>query len=576
MQCSKWLAIISIVLFMGCEKQPEPQKTESQEPVVKPLASSAEIVDAGKQVAQKNCSTCHGVQGATSKNDAPFIGGQQVTYMIAALKAFKEGVRHDNEPHKGLENLTETDINNAAAYYAVQKVQWNPQPYVKKPVVKTVGQKAVENGRKRSASCVDCHGKDGNSTISGIPTLAGLQADYIETALNDYFKGKRAETKIIMQYFKHSVNKKDIHDLAAFFSTRKALLSPLPVKGSSKKGEAEATQKCAGCHGIDGNSISPTMPSLTGQNQEYLIKAIKAYRDGKRKNSMMRAAVKGLKDRSIRNISAYYAKQQPKKAVGTDSASGPFDPIGDGEKIAASCNGCHGKNGNSTNSGTPSLSRLHPKYMATAIKTYQDGTRKHETMQSLVSLLSEMDIEKVGLYYATQEPTASANPKAGKPQQAEDLASSCNGCHGENGNSTDPEVPAIAGQDAKYLVTAMANYASGARENETMANAVKELSKEQMRDVAAYYATQAPIKLEGITLPLPPQDLAEKCNRCHGDNNSSEDPSIPRITGQIQAYLEKALNDYRNGSRVSSTMHAMSDVLSLSELKAIAGYYANK
>jgi cytochrome c553 len=307
-----------------------------------------------------------------------------------------------------------------------------------------------------------------------------------------------------------------------------------------------------------------------------LIKAIKAYRDGQRKNAMMRTAVKNLKDGDIQNISAYFAAQQPKKVVGDDSDSGPFDPLGDGAKIAASCNGCHGNNGNSTNKGIPSLARLHPAYLTAAIKAYQDGTRKHATMQSLVSLLSDMDIEKISLYYATQEPTASSNPKPGKPEQAEDLATSCNGCHGENGNSTDPEVPTIAGQDAQYLSTTIANYANGSRKNDTMANAVKELSKEQIRDISAYFAGQAPLQPQGIEMPLPPQEMAQKCDRCHGENGFSKDPTKPRLAGQIQAYLEKALHDYHNGNRESSTMHAMAAVLRLSEIKAIAAYYAGQ
>jgi cytochrome c553 len=318
------------------------------------------------------------------------------------------------------------------------------------------------------------------------------------------------------------------------------------------------------------------MPSLTGQNQEYLIKAIKAYRDGQRKNAMMRTATKNLKNSAIQNLSAYFATQKPKKVVGTDRASAAFDPLGDGAKIAASCNGCHGKNGNSTNKGIPSLSRLHPDYLSAAIKAYQDGTRQHETMKSLVALLSDMDIENISLYYATQEPTASTNSKAGKPEQAEELASSCNGCHGDNGNSTDPEVPSIAGQDAQYLSTAIAHYANGSRENETMANAVKELSKEQISDVSAYYAGQTPVKPEGIVMPLPPEELAQKCNRCHGENGFSEDPAKPRLAGQIQAYLEKALHDYHDGNRESTTMHAMAAVLRLSEIKAITAYYSSQ
>jgi len=568
-----YLLLISLLfLSTACEKQPPeiPPEVESAPPAA-PLADVA----AGKTLAEQSCAQCHGADGATSENGAPFLAGQQAEYMVTALRSYKDAVRKDNQSHESLQTLQDTDFINVAAYYNSLTTAWDPQRYKQKPKpTAAVSQNAIRAGKEKSTPCVGCHGQDGNSTLEGIPTLAGLQYDYIKAAINAYFVGDRKEAKVIMQNFKRAINQKDIANIAAYFSSQKPVRSTLPSSGNVKAGKTAATQQCSGCHGIDGNSINPTMPSLTGQNQEYLIKAIKAYRDGQRKNAMMRTAVKSLKDSSIQNISAYYAAQQPQKVVGTDSAEGPFDPVGDGGKIAASCNGCHGNNGNSTNKGIPSLSRLHPSYLTAAIKAYQDGTRKHATMRSLVSLLSDMDIEKVSLYYAIQEPTASANPKPGKPEQAEELASSCNGCHGDNGNSTDPEVPSIAGQDATYLATVISDYASGARENETMGNAVKELTQEQIRDVSAYYAGQTPLKLEGIELPLPPEELSQKCNRCHGENGFSEDPTKPRLAGQIQAYLEKALADYHNGNRESTTMHAMAAVLSLSEIKAIAAYFS--
>ncbi len=579
MRCSMWrtaylLAIFLLFLLNACEQQ----KPETQPSAVEPT-SAAPVADiaAGQTIAEQSCVQCHGIDGATSQNGAPFLAGQQTEYMVTALQSYKDAIRKDNQSHEAFQSLGNADFLNVAAYYNSLSTTWNPERYKQKPKPAAgVSQNAIHAGKQKTTPCVGCHGEDGNSTVPGIPTLAGLQYDYIKAAINAYFDGDRKEAKVIMQNFKRAINQNDIANLAAYFSSQKPVRSPLPASGNVNTGKKIATQQCAGCHGIDGNSINPTMPSLTGQNQEYLVKAIKAYRDGKRKNALMRTAAKNLKDSSIQNLSAYFAAQQPKKVVGTDSDSGAFDPIGDGAKIAASCNGCHGDNGNSTNKGIPSLSRLHPTYLNAAIKAYQDGTRKHETMKSLVALLSDMDIEKVSFYYAIQEPTASANPKPGKPEQAEELASSCNGCHGDNGNSTDPEVPTIAGQDAQYITTAIAHYADGSRENETMTNAIKELNKEQIRDVAAYFAGQTPVKLEGIEMPLPPEELSQKCDRCHGTNGFSVDPSKPRLAGQIQAYLEKALHNYHDGNRESTAMHAMAAVLRLSEIKAIAAYYSGQ
>jgi cytochrome c553 len=564
------LSLISLLFSLtACEKQQPETQPDAQGQPPAPVADIA----AGKAIADQSCAQCHGADGATSRDGAPFLAGQQTDYMVTALQDYKDSVRKDNQHHESLQSMSDADYLNVAAYYNSLDTAWNPERYKQKPKpTGGVSRKAIQAGKQESTPCVGCHGEDGNSQFPGIPTIAGLQYDYIKSSIKAYFNGDRKESKVIMQNFKNSIKQRDIANLAAYYSTRKPQRSPLPSSGSVKAGKKAASEQCAGCHGVDGNSINPTMPSLTGQNQEYLIKAINAYRKGKRQNPMMRAAVKTLNNKSIQNISAYFAAQQPKKVVGQDSSSGPFDPLGDGAKIAASCNSCHGKNGNSTRKGIPRLAGLHPMYLQAAIKAYREGVRKNATMQSLVSLLSAMDIEKISLYYATQEPVASGNGKPKNPEQA----MSCNGCHGDNGNSTDTEVPSIAGQDAKYIAAAIGAYAGGARENETMNNAVKELSKEQIQDVSAYFSEQTPVKPQDIEMPLPPEELALKCNRCHGENGFSEDPSKPRLAGQIQAYLEKALHDYHDGDRESTTMHAMAAVLRLSEIKAISTYYSQQ
>ncbi|WP_455205349.1 c-type cytochrome, partial [Kaarinaea lacus] len=130
------------------------------------------------------------------------------------------------------------------------------------------------------------------------------------------------------------------------------------------------------------------------------------------------------------------------------------------------------------------------------------------------------------------------------------------------------------GQDPKYIVNALKHYADGKRTNDDMANAVKELNVEQMRDVATYYAAQTPVQLENINVPKAPEVLAEQCNRCHGENGFSTEADKPRLAGQIEAYLANALRSYRDGTRESTAMHAMADVLTLTELKAIAAYYS--
>jgi cytochrome c553 len=64
---------------------------------------------------------------------------------------------------------------------------------------------------------------------------------------------------------------------------------------------------CAGCHGATGISIAPIYPNLKGQKEAYLIKQLKAFRDGTRTDPMMSPMAKPLTDADIDNVSAYFS-----------------------------------------------------------------------------------------------------------------------------------------------------------------------------------------------------------------------------------------------------------------------------
>jgi cytochrome c553 len=79
-----------------------------------------------------------------------------------------------------------------------------------------------EAGRKKSTPCAACHGAEGVSPSDAFPNLAGQYPDYLETALRHYKNGKRKNP--IMQGQVANLTPKDMMDLAAFFSSRKALV----------------------------------------------------------------------------------------------------------------------------------------------------------------------------------------------------------------------------------------------------------------------------------------------------------------------------------------------------------------
>lgn len=76
--------------------------------------------------------------------------------------------------------------------------------------------------------------------------------------------------------------------------------------GDVAAGKAKAAQ-CAACHGTTGISPIGIYPNLAGQKEQYLVKQIKAFRSGERKDPSMKAMVGALSDSDIANLAAYYA-----------------------------------------------------------------------------------------------------------------------------------------------------------------------------------------------------------------------------------------------------------------------------
>ncbi len=76
--------------------------------------------------------------------------------------------------------------------------------------------------------------------------------------------------------------------------------------GSVTAGRQKALM-CQACHGMDGKAKIPEAPNLAGQSDIYLVKALKDYRSGARKNDMMSMVAPALKDQDIDDLAAYYA-----------------------------------------------------------------------------------------------------------------------------------------------------------------------------------------------------------------------------------------------------------------------------
>ena len=103
--------------------------------------------------------------------------------------------------------------------------------------------------------------------------------------------------------------------LALIFSLALALCaSPIGTAraaASDDAGKKKADEACAACHGAEGNKpITPETPRLGGQQYGYLVQALNDYRKGARDNPVMSAMAKPLTDKEIRELAAYFSRQQ--------------------------------------------------------------------------------------------------------------------------------------------------------------------------------------------------------------------------------------------------------------------------
>jgi cytochrome c553 len=88
-----------------------------------------------------------------------------------------------------------------------------------------------------------------------------------------------------------------------------AVASPAQAAGDPAAGR-QRVATCTACHGQNGKATTPIYPNLAGQNEQYLVSALKAYKTGDRKNPIMKPMAAPLSDADIENIAAFYASQK--------------------------------------------------------------------------------------------------------------------------------------------------------------------------------------------------------------------------------------------------------------------------
>ena len=173
------------------------------------------------------------------------------------------------------------------------------------------------------AKCRKCHGEAGVSDDPADANIAGLRASYSFKQLKDYQTGYRDSRDMKKQTRK--LDDQQMADLAVWFAS----LAPAQRDASAEVDESvrrlvfhgdpqRMIKACSSCHGRHGRGGQYDHPAIAGQNREYFIETMAAFKEGYRTNdvySRMRLIAEALTEAEIEGLAVYYAAAVPEAAA---------------------------------------------------------------------------------------------------------------------------------------------------------------------------------------------------------------------------------------------------------------------
>jgi cytochrome c553 len=171
---------------------------------------------------------------------------------------------------------------------------------------------------------------------------------------------------------------------------------------------------------------------------------------------------------------------------------------------------------------------------------------------------------------------AHADPAAGKSK-----AGPCAACHGADGNSASSQFPVLAGQTARYLYLELKDFKEGRRSEPAMAPFVAKLSREDMLDLADYFAAQKPkpiaFRPDAARVARGKKKADEVlCTMCHLGGMKGQN-EIPRVAGQHPEYVIKQLKAFKARTRTNDagSMTSVAQTITEQDIEDLAHYISS-
>ena len=170
-------------------------------------------------------------------------------------------------------------------------------------------------GKTLTATCVACHGADGNSVNPDWPKLAGQSEEYITKQIMDFRSGVRVEATMTPMA-KAIASDDDVPHISAYFASQK-VKPGVADANLVKEGEAlfkggkmsSGVTACSACHGVTGQgNAKAKFPKISDQHAKYLVKQMQLFKSGARSNDagkMMQNIAAKMTDADMKAVSEY-------------------------------------------------------------------------------------------------------------------------------------------------------------------------------------------------------------------------------------------------------------------------------
>ncbi|MGJ4957856.1 c-type cytochrome [Bradyrhizobium sp. HKCCYLRH2015] len=169
------------------------------------------------------------------------------------------------------------------------------------------------------------------------------------------------------------------------------LMSPSAQAADVEAGKAKA-ELCVGCHGENGISQTENIPSLAGQQDQFIQWQLVFFRAGTRKNEAMKPIIDQLNNEDIRNLGAYFASLQPAKSPPDDNPE--LSKKGAEAAAGRRCASCH----LDSYAGTKGVARLagqREEYLVKALHDYKSGQRVGGSQAAMTDVAYPLSAEEI-------------------------------------------------------------------------------------------------------------------------------------------------------------------------------------